>query len=163
MYIRFNGAHCCGVKTIEGFWSAPESFLYQKSGHSNKVSGFYSSCERYYPKEGQKSQDLDKRGSEVSSRDDMYPYERPRETCLARLKAYIKFLKDARPAGLLDCCLIDSQRIMWHDTLLSLGFVESCRFKNSNSSNYITCYHLVYGQPKTVKTTKKSAPFMAPS
>lgn len=128
MKIAFHGGKCCGIKTIHGFDNLP----------SNKVS----------PKRKYKLKHNDRYGHNVSSAYNFYHKERPLETYEERLDAYIAWLKQVRPAGMIEVTLTKFQvsYYKWGPALERRGFKKACQFKNSNSGNVVCVFHLIYGQ-----------------
>lgn len=161
MVLRYHAGHCCGVKTIEGFWRNPADNVRAlfKYTPSKTVPG--STCVRYQDDWVEELRhNHDKRGNPITSTDRFYYEERPREPAIERLKVYLDYLAKVRPSGMVDCYLVDSQVRLWDKTLKDLGFTVVNRWKNSNSGGYISCYQLCYGQPAE-KSAKKVVPSFA--
>lgn len=161
MVVRYHAGHCCGVKTIEGFWSSPEAYLdtLDKYEPAERVPG--SPHDRF--NSGMKEEDrhlFDKRGYPITSVDRFYWGPRPREKAVDRLKAYLEYLSRERPSGMVDCYLVDSQVRSWDETLKSLGFSVVNRWENSNSGFFISCYQLCYGQPEQAESKNTPPPFV---
>jgi len=166
MFLRYHGAHCCGVKTLEGFFEPPGVTLGSTNLPINPREALHQAWPRWNLSNPSVQFNLDQYGYEVSSKDSFYNLARPRETAEERLDVYLDYLKQCRPKGMVDAYLTQDQRKRWHDTLRKKGFKVACEFINSNTGNTVTCYQLCYGQPKKVSTKKKVsglAPFIASS
>jgi hypothetical protein len=164
MHLRYHAGHCCGVKTIEGFYSGPDDSLIKMEAYVPSVTlpGYGDRYHVQSLKESEKEftyTKFDKSGLPVTSMDRFYVRERPQEPARDRLKAYLDYLKEVRPEGMVDCYLIDTQVTKWHAELTKHGFKAVNRWRNSNSHYYITCYQLCYGQPKKQKKGNVAAPF----
>lgn len=117
--IHFHGGKCCGIKTIAGF-SPPESFE--------------PTLEKRPFKEP------DRFGNDFRSDSNMYPLERKSETCLERLDEYLRFLKEVRPEGLIECTIASWQSKEWDKLLKERGFNLVATYKNSNSGYTLRTY-----------------------
>lgn len=126
--IKFHGGECCGIKHISGFYAHPGSGIWEKT-ESTKRSH-------------------DKIGDPVRSDWDFCWEALPEQTYKARLVAYIDFLKRVRPSGAVEVTLTADQVggfYNWGPVIEELGFKKVVEFWNSNSSNKVFVYYLVYG------------------
>lgn len=69
---------------------------------------------------------------------------RKREIRKDRLTYLLSLLKARYPEGLVEVTLNNFQKKKWHKTLLSLGFKSKSTFKNVNSGNFVTVYHIIH-------------------
>jgi hypothetical protein len=126
--IQTHGGRCCGIKTIHGF-----------GGHPNDYVGAKKKQPRH--------QYTDIYGHSVSKNYNFYRDARPKETYLERFKAYLEYLKEERPSGLVEVtmtgCQLDYRG--WQKVLEDHGFKEVTKFYNSNSGDHVYVFHLVYG------------------
>jgi hypothetical protein len=141
MKITFHGGNCCGIKTISGLTLAPKDILWTLEEKSKFVS------------------DTDANGGVVSSADNFYSFARPKETAGERFDAYMDFLRQYRPQGLVEVAIVretggaikdqkddycgSSYQEAWAPFLEERGFTMVNRFANSNSGNYVEVYHYV--------------------
>lgn len=126
MKIAFHGGLCCGIKTIYGFDLRPHNEVHQKAAYKQKNNDRY--------------------GRNVRSDYNFYYKSRPRETFEERFDAYLDFLKKVRPSGLVEITLTSYQLVQlgWKSVVEKRGFKEVSKFYNSNSSNTVSVYHLIY-------------------
>jgi hypothetical protein len=138
--IHIHGGLCCGIKTIVGFGSGdtrnypePELLQQDKPGWDWIIGDYITEgvgCDRvmknfYHGKALPKNQ-----------------------TKIARLDAYLEWLKKERPQHIIEVALAggdQNQFTAWEPELLSRGFKLSVVAKNSNSGNPIKVFHLVLG------------------
>lgn len=137
--VQVHGGRCCGIKSIHGFHGAPTWNVEPK-----KSQKFINETDIY--------------GRSVSSGYNWYRSKRPKETYLERFEEYIQYIKENRPAGLIEITMTQAQldgsdydddcyenvEIAWEPVLLKHGFKQVSRFFNSNSYNDVYVYHLVY-------------------
>lgn len=157
LQISFHGGHCCGIKTIKGF-------PYYKPGIS------FHDQEPALQKTEAKNNDA--HGTAFKSDSNFFTDEAPRESVEERFGRYIAFLKKRRPQGCVEVALARTayggwdQNKLWWPLLKKHGFKKTVpEFLNSNSSNYVTIYHLVYDELKKKKaeTTAVPDPFLRSS
>ena len=128
MMINFHGGQCCGIKHISGFYANPD--------------------QKIWPKQESTKRSHDKNGESVRSDWDFCWEALPKQTYKERLVAYIDFLKRVRPSGAIELTLTADQVggfYNWGPVLKELGFKKVVEFWNSNSSNKVFVYYLVYG------------------
>lgn len=127
MKIQTHGGRCCGIKTIHGFHDRPACPI--------------------GPKKAQKFvNDTDVCGNSVSKHYNWYRPARPRETYGQRFDEYIRYIKEKRPAGLIEVTLLEYQLgDGWRSYLDKHGFKQVSEFFNSNSYDTVYVFHLVYG------------------
>ena len=133
MKIGYHGGKCCGIKTIFNMGYKPESLVPKQAEikYNDALHG------------------LDARGRLVNSAMDMYwGPELPEQSGKDRLIAYLEFLKVKRPSGLVEIALAETisdytNQAPWFPVLEELGFKCTARWKNSNSSNWCSTWHLV--------------------
>lgn len=137
--IAFHGGECCGIKIIHSLGDNPDLIAEGIDEESRS----------------EKEANPDQYGRSVSSSLNMYNYDAPEETVLARIDRYIGFIRAERPQGIVeivlaqsepdedgDCC--PDQVNVWHDILVGgRGFREVTSCHNSNSGNRVHVYHLV--------------------
>lgn len=130
--LLFHGGMCCAVKTLYGF-----TYDYQSD-----LSKCMSVAEK-------KITNHDSNGMSVTSDMDFFTDEAPTESYEDRLKRLIEFCKRRRPQGIIEATLILEStswtQTKWVPILESYGFTLSCKGRNSNSSNVVGVFHLVYG------------------
>lgn len=155
----FHGGKCCAIKTIYGFSMSPKQTSW-KCPETSKSS----------------KRTQDKRGNHVNSDMDFFTDEAPLESYEARLDRLIAFCRRERPAGIIEAVLMEypdydkkdengswlpkegSGQMPWEPELLKRGFVKvTGPVLNSNSSNYIHIYHLVYNDFGKVKEQEEEA------
>jgi hypothetical protein len=135
--ISFHGGLCCGIKHIHEVGCNPNGKIGPKPARKFEGPDFTHD----------KQMNPDQWGINVSSADNAFYGEAPKETYLERLDRYLKFLDGWRPSGIVEIVLSDgdddcyNQVKAWEELLLERGFkaVNSC--KNSNSGNTIWVYH----------------------
>ncbi len=149
MELVFHGGKCCGIKTIYGFPDYPTDL-------EEEIVTAKKSADRNH----------DRCGDHIRSDLPFFTLSAPEETAEARLRRYIDFCKERRPAGCIEVtlisklnspcacgvCEIRSQAEIWEPLLFELGFHPVTAFKNSNSGNEVTIYHLVYDAIPAAKT-----------
>lgn len=122
MFLVYHGGNCCGVRHVYSMGADPTSLILPK-----KASEPFNSQRPYVVQ-------------------NLYTRERPAETRLQRLEAYLEFQRAEQDAGIIEIILSSNQAVGWHDSLIALGFKEVSRHRNSNSGNDILIYHLCYGE-----------------
>lgn len=138
MNLYFHGGKCCGIKTIEGFPHYPYS---QHSWGEKHIA---------YPlPEVGAVRNHDVYGQPTTK--PFFTDAAPEESIQERFARLIAFCKRRRPQGCIEVTLARNQFgsfnqvALWEPLLLEHGFkVTVPEFKNSNSQNYVTIYHLVY-------------------
>jgi len=150
MELLYHGGKCCGVKTLEGFWNSPKDQL-QPLDSPRNPGGMSEWC-------WESRANSDKHGHDVRSDVPFYHEQRPKETAVERLDAYLEHLVKVRPEGMVEALLVASQWRSWHKTLIERNFHVSCEFKNSNSGELIRCYQLLYGESNEARRPKVKKP-----
>lgn len=133
MQIGYHGGKCCGIKTIFGMNYDPDLNVGRLAAitYDGTLHG------------------IDAAGRTVSSEMNMYwGPELPNQTGEERLKAYLAFLRQKRPSGLVEIALAETiypstSQARWFPVLQALGFRCVARWKNSNSTNWCSVWHLV--------------------
>lgn len=123
MTLGYHGGRCCGIKTIYGMTYSPLGEEEELTEHSKTSYDLSTSMD-------------------IPSDFNIYPYNAPAETGVARLDRYLEYLKTWRPKGLVEINLNGSQAV-WEKYLLDRGFKAVTTFINSNTFNTVTVYHLV--------------------
>ena len=129
--IQTHGGRCCGIKSIHGFrGNRPEDpVLAKKAMPDNHWS-------------------TDLYGHSVGQNYNWYRPKRPKETYLERFEEYIRYIQEHRPGGLIEVTMTGGQLRSygggWRPHLERLGFKLVSEFYNSNSSDTVYVYHLVY-------------------
>lgn len=136
--ITMHSGNCCAIKTISGFgYTTPQSFVWKK--------------------EKTQEYNTDRHGGSVNSNQNFYHPERPKETMGERFIAYMDFLREVRPNGLVEVCIVPYQcevldevgmkvkvepfQNKWVPFLEEQGFTRVARVPNSNSGNYVEVWH----------------------
>lgn len=127
--IACHGGKCCGVKTIhcfsDDFKDGWEPAIEKKTGVGDHM------------------REPDAYGYDVSSKDNFFWLTAPGESTEDRLDRYIDFLKEKRPGGLIEVCLVSDDQSYWIEQVEKRGFKLVAQFTNSNSGNIVNVYHLI--------------------
>lgn len=123
--LSHHGGKCCGVKTIHGFYDR------HPCDYEGELEKDATTAKK------------DISGADVNTDDRVFSPSAPEETVTNRLDRYIDFLKEHRPSGLIEVYLAEDQKDVWEKELLNRGFRSVVSFKNSNSENVVTLYHLI--------------------
>jgi hypothetical protein len=134
MRLLFHGGKCCGIKTLYDFgFDGPDALV-------GAV-------------EAKKETNKDEYGHDVSSEEDFFTDEAPKETKLARMDRLIAFCKRRRPAGIIEATLATSYYLEydqvsqgWPELLKERDFKLVNMNVNSNSENTVHVYHLNYNE-----------------
>lgn len=131
MKIVYHAGRCCGIKTIAEFQHHP-SYNEGEIAESKYKEGVHN---------------RDKCGFDIESKQNLYYGKAlPKQTGEERLTAYIDFLRVKRKSGLVEIALAKGSYIdqsPWFDVLKGMGFKRVARFRNSNSGNMVSVFHLV--------------------
>lgn len=136
MRISHHGGKCCGIKVIHQLGASPE-----ETQPPLTING--ARCRK------------DAAGHDVSSLDNLFRGERPKEKQKDRFKAYLDFLADWRPSGMVEVSIVEKMaggrmnyQERWVPILEKLGFKKVSEWYNSNSTNTVSCYHLIMHKGK---------------
>jgi hypothetical protein len=145
MQIHFHGGHCCGVKTISGFYDHPGGTAWEKYRTDDGLSeDFDEDFDEDEEGEEEEPYCVDIDGSPVRSEWDFFHDPAPKETYRERLIRMVEYLKVNRPGGLVEVVLTSDQMYSWGDILKEIGFVQYVpEFRNSNSGATLYTLHLI--------------------
>lgn len=128
MILAYHGGRCCGIKTIYGMTYSPVGVEPALKAH--KATSYDLTL-----------------SSKIPNDFNIYPHDAPAETGLERLDRYINYLKSWRPKSLVEINLVSASASSWQNVwdkhLIERGFTAVTTFKNSNTYNDVTVYHLV--------------------
>jgi hypothetical protein len=132
--ITCHGGKCCGIKHIFGFPYFP---LY---GREPKLKKIPFSDPNYF-------NDEDSRGYPVNTKMMVYNLAAPEEPLWDRMDRYLKYLREIRPGGIVECTLAKQfgewdQIKLFEPSLFERGFKMVNEERNSNSNNIFRVYHL---------------------
>ncbi len=125
--VQTHGGRCCGIKTIWNFPYSRDEIVQAK--RKTRVSD-----------------DTDYHGRTVTKSFNFHTEARPQETAEERLRAAVAFIKEKRPAGLIEVTMVKCQMGLWGKLLEELGFKEVSSFINSNTDTTVKVLHLAYNE-----------------
>lgn len=144
MRLVYHGGQCCGIKIIKDFpWLTTDSIKTELTCAVKR----------------KEVTNKDKYGNTVSSNDDFFTDEAPKETYPERLDRLINFVRVNRPKHIIEAVLADgrysNQSYLWGPILEERGFKKVTSALNSNSGNTCHIYHLVVNDVEDAKKKEK--------